>query len=70
MEIKLKTRIRELRKEQCETQAQVANALGIAESHYQIYERGTGLPNLENIWKLADHFEVSIDYLVGRSEER
>ena len=70
MEILLKMRIRELRKEQCETQVQVANALGIAESHYQIYERGTGLPNLENIWKLADHFGVSIDYLVGRTEER
>ena len=70
MEIKLKSRIRELRKEQCETQVQVANALGIAESHYQIYERGSGLPNVENLWKLADHFGVSIDYLVGRSEER
>ncbi len=70
MEITLKARLRELRKEQCETQRQIADALGIAESHYQIYERGTGLPNLENAWKLADHFGVSIDYLVGRSEER
>ena len=70
MEISLKERIRELRKEQCETQVQVAEAIGIAESHYQKYERGVGLPNLENAWKLADHFGVSIDYLVGRSEER
>ena len=70
MKIILKTRIRELRKEQCETQVQVANALGIAESHYQRYERGAGLPNIENLWKLADHFEVSVDYLIGRSEER
>ena len=68
MEIILKTRIRELRKEQGETQVQVANALGIAESHYQVYERGASLPNLENTWKLADHFGVSIDYLVGRTE--
>ena len=70
MEIILKTRIRELRKEQCETQVQVADALGIAESHYQTYERGASLPNVENLWKLADHFGVSIDYLVGRSDER
>lgn len=70
MEVILKTRIRELRKERCETQVQVAEALGIAESHYQVYERGASLPNLENAWKLADHFGVSIDYLVGRSEER
>ncbi len=70
MEFLLKTRIRELRKEQCETQVQVANALGIAESHYQTYERGASLPNAENLWKLADHFGVSIDYLLGRSDER
>ena len=70
MEIILKTRIRELRKGQCETQVQVANALGIAESQYQNYERGTNLPGVEYLWKLADHFNVSIDYLVGRSDER
>ncbi len=70
MEIILKERIRELRKEVCETQVQVAEALGIAEQHYQKYERGASLPSLENAWKLADHFGVSIDYLVGRSEER
>ncbi len=70
MEILLKERIRELRKEQYETQLQVANALGIAESQYQTYERGANLPRVEYLWKLADHFGVSIDYLVGRSEER
>ncbi len=70
MEILVKKRLRELRKEACETQVQVAEAIGIAESHYQRYERGASLPNLENIWKLADHFGISIDFLVGRSEER
>lgn len=70
MEFLLKDRIRGLRKELGETQVQVADALGIAESHYQKYERGASLPNAENLWKLADHFGVSIDYLVGRSDER
>ena len=68
MEILLKERIRELRKERSETQVQVAVAIGIAESHYQKYERGASLPNIENVWKLADHFEVSVDYLFGRSD--
>lgn len=27
-------------------------------------------PTLENAWKLADHFGVTIDYLVGRSDKR
>ena len=66
----LKERILQLRKEKGETQVQVANAVGIAEQHYQRFERGVNLPNLENAWKLADHFGVTIDYLVGRSDKR
>lgn len=65
-----KERVRELRKESGETQVQVAEAIGIAERHYQRFERGANLPNLENAWKLADHFGVSIDYLVGRTDMR
>ena len=67
---KFKERLRELRKERGETQLQVATAIGTAERHYQRFERGANMPNIENAWKLADHFGVSIDYLVGRSEER
>ncbi len=66
----IKERLRELRKEEVETQVQVATAVGIAEQQYQKYENGVNLPSLETAWKLADHFGVSIDYLVGRSEER
>lgn len=65
-----KERVRDLRKEKGETQVQVAAAIGIAEQHYQRFERGANLPNLENAWKLADHFGVSIDYLVGRTDVR
>ena len=63
-------RLRSLRKENKETQVQVANALGIAERHYQRFERGANLPSFENLWALADHFGVSVDYLMGRSEKR
>lgn len=66
----IRIRLRELRKEKGETQVQVAEAVGIVEQHYQRLERGANLPNLESAWKLADHFGVSIDYLVGRADER
>ena len=66
----LKERLRALRKEKGETQVQVALSVGIAEQHYQRFEGGVNLPNLENAWKLADHFGVTIDYLVGRTDER
>ena len=65
-----KERLRELRKQSGETQVQVAQAVGLVEQQYQKYERGENLPSIENIWKLADHFGVTIDYLVGRSERR
>ena len=66
----IQERLRELRKEKKETQVQVAQAVGLVEQHYQKFERGVNLPSLENAWRLADHFGVSIDYLVGRSEKR
>ena len=66
----LQERLRELRKEAGETQVQVASAIGVAERNYQRFEAGGTLPSLENAWKLADHFGVSIDYLVGRGDER
>ena len=66
----VKERLRKLRKETGETQVQVAMAIGIADRHYQRFEGGVNLPNLENAWKLADHFGVSIDYLVGRTNVR
>jgi len=65
-----KQRVRELRKEAKETQVQVADAIGIADRNYQRFEYGLNLPNIENAWKLADHFGVSIDYLVGRTDVR
>ena len=70
MEINLHERLRALRKEKKETQVQIAAAIGITEQHYQRLERGASLPNLENTWKLADHFKVSMDYLAGRTDER
>ena len=69
-DIMIMERLRELRKEKCETQVQVASDVNILEQQYQKYERGASLPGLEIAWRLADHFGVSIDYLVGRSDER
>ena len=50
------------------TQRQVADYLQIAQPSYIRYENGTSEPCLENLVKLADCFDVSVDYLLGRSE--
>ncbi|MCL2853540.1 MAG: helix-turn-helix domain-containing protein [Defluviitaleaceae bacterium] len=45
----------------------MAGALGITERSYQRYEAENN-PNHETLLKIADYFDVSIDYLVGRSD--
>jgi len=50
------------------TQRQVADVLGITQPSYIRYENGKSEPTLENLVKLADLFDVSIDYLCGRKE--
>ena len=70
MDILVQERLRALRAERHETQKQVGEAVGLSERHYQFFELGEHLPSLENAWKLADHFGVSIDYLVGRTDRR
>ena len=65
-----KNRLRELRKETGETQVQVAQAVGVSYRFYQSLELGENLPGLECSMALADHFNVSLDYLTGRTEKR
>lgn len=48
------------------TQKDVAGKIGVRYQSYQAYELGITLPNLENFIKLADLYEVSLDYLIGR----
>ena len=70
MNIRNKERLGELRIEECETQVQVAEGVQILEQQYQKYERGASIPGVEILWRLADHFGVTVDYLIGRSDER
>lgn len=63
-------RLKVLRKEKKMTQVQMAEFLGCAGRHYQKMEAGeVNVPGLTLI-KLADFFQVSLDYLVGRSDLR
>ncbi len=60
--------IKELRNSQELTQSQVAAEIGVSYQSYQAYELEISLPSLENFVKLADFFEVSLDYMLGRKE--
>ncbi|MCI8826707.1 MAG: helix-turn-helix transcriptional regulator [Lachnospiraceae bacterium] len=61
-------RLKEIRKERNFTQKNVADHLGIAERAYQNYEYGKREPNLKTLIKLANYFDVTLDFLSGRSD--
>lgn len=56
------------RKEHGLTQAQVANALGVTQQAYQVYENKT-VPTATVLIKISNAFGVSTDYLLGLSDE-
>ncbi len=73
MEIKMpkfSARLKELRKEKKITQVEMANLLECAENHYQRIEYGQINVSALTLEFLADYFEVSMDYLVGRTDKR
>ena len=47
---------------------QMADYLQMAQPSYIRYENGSAEPSLENLVKIADYFDVSVDYLLGRAE--
>ena len=61
---KLKT----LRTQNQVRQKDIAAAMGVSLRAYQYYETDTKEPTMSNLIALADYFDVSIDYLVGRTD--
>lgn len=62
-------RLKDLRKQAGLTQVDVAEKLGISQPAYASWERGLKKPTQENLVKIAQILNVSVDYLVGNLEE-
>lgn len=63
-------RLKELRKRTPSlTQLDMAKKLGIAKTTYASYEQGKRTPDIETQNKIADFFDVSLDYLHGRDQK-
>lgn len=62
-------RLKDIRTDKDITQKAMAEFLGIATNAYQNYEYGKREPSYEILLKLADFFQVSTDYLLGRSDD-
>ncbi|MFB5193174.1 helix-turn-helix domain-containing protein [Alicyclobacillus fastidiosus] len=67
--MKFAERLTELRRNQGWTQEDVANLLGIARTTYAMYEQSRREPELKTICMLGDLYNVSIDYLLGRTDD-
>ena len=60
--------LKRFRKQYGVTQQQVADAIRVLKPAYQRYEYGTNIPTATVLIKIADAYNVSLDYLVGRSD--
>ena len=61
-------RIKELRKKLGMNQKQLAAKLNIADSTLSYWENGKFEPDQKNIFAMSEMFDVSIDYLLGKSD--
>ncbi|SKC61798.1 helix-turn-helix domain-containing protein [Maledivibacter halophilus] len=64
------SRLRQLRKEMNMTQEELAQKLNITKANISKYETGRIQPNIETLTFLSNFFNVSIDYLLGRTDHR
>lgn len=62
-------RLLQLKQERKVLQKDVAAGIGLSLRGYQYYEKGQKEPTLSVLIRLADFYDVSLDYLVGRSED-
>lgn len=62
-------RIRELRKARRITQLKMALDLDMSQNIISRYESGEREPGIAELIRIADYFRVSIDYLVGRTDD-
>ena len=65
--MKLEEKLVQLRKEKCLSQMYVAEAMEVSRQAISRWEVGTALPSTENLRKLAELYEVSMDSLLNES---
>lgn len=67
--MKINERIKQLRVDNNLLQKEIAKILNVPKNTYGAWERGNNEPSVDIIIKLADFYQISIDYLLNREEE-
>ncbi len=63
-------RIRDLREDKDMTQKQIAEVLGMSQTGYSKYETGENDIPTPVLLKLADFYKTSVDYILGRTDQK
>lgn len=63
-------RLKDLREDNDITQIEIAEILNIRQNTYSQYENQKRDIPISLLWKLADYYDTSIDYLVGRTDKK
>jgi transcriptional regulator with XRE-family HTH domain len=66
---KLSARLRELRARKNYKQKEMAEYLDLTQTTYTSYENGARNPDIDVLTNIADKFDISIDFLVGRVDQ-
>lgn len=61
-------RLKELRKKKGISQLRLATELNTTQNTISRYETGEREPGIDELIKIADYFNISVDYLIGRTE--
>lgn len=63
-------RLKDLRKKRSLTQSQLGDKLNVTKASISGYENDTRSPDRETLVKIAEIFNVSTDYLLGRTDDK
>ncbi|HCO18709.1 MAG TPA: XRE family transcriptional regulator [Tissierellales bacterium] len=63
-------RLRMLRREKDIVMTDFANPVGLTQTTVSKYENGHSVPNIDIIKKIAQYFDVSTDYLIGKTDSK
>ena len=63
-------RLKEIREDRDYKQEEIADVLEMTQEQYSLYERGIRLIPIDKLSKLADFYNTSVDYLIGRTDMR
>lgn len=62
-------RLKELREKEKLSRQQLADILGVSRASLEYYEKGKRTPDIEVLYKLSEYFNVTADYLIGRTDK-